>query len=93
MHGVLADVDFVALFSSNRSISSTKSSLVYQKLFCFVALWVFEKRFHFRSDASDYITMLNPSLMKTSTQLWQDDLPNKILISRNSSRSNRRLNI
>ena len=52
---------------------STKSSLVYQKLFCLVALLVFGQHFHFGSDTSDYITMLNSSSMKI-----RDDLLNKI---------------
>ena len=47
---------------------SMKSSLVYQKLFCVVVLLVFEKYFHFGSDTSDYIMMLNSSSMKTSIQ-------------------------
>ena len=37
---------------------STKSSLVYQKLFCLAVLPVIEQHFHFGSDTSDYITML-----------------------------------
>ena len=37
---------------------STKSSLVYQKLFCLIALLVFECYFHFESGTSDYLTML-----------------------------------
>ena len=35
---------------------STKSSLVYQKLFCIVVLLVFDRHFYFGSDTSDYIT-------------------------------------
>ena len=37
---------------------STKSSLVYEKWLCLVALLVFERYFHFGSGISDYITML-----------------------------------
>ena len=50
-------------------------------MFFLVALMVFEKHFHFRSDSlSDYLTILNLSSMKTRIQLWRDDLPNKILM-------------
>ena len=52
---VPADIDFVALFSSNRRSFNWKSALVYQKLFCFVASLVLEKHFHFGSDTSDHI--------------------------------------
>ena len=47
---------------------STKSSLVYRKWFCLVALRVCEIHFHFESDTSDYITTLNSSMMKTTIQ-------------------------
>ena len=76
-----------------------KLLLVYQKLFCLIALLVFEKHFHFGSDISDYMMMLNSSLMKTSIQLSQDDLPNKILMLNDdlflkiSSRSNCYFNV
>ena len=46
---------------------------LYQKWFCVIALLVFEKHFHFGSDISDYVMMLNSSLMKTSIQLSQDE--------------------
>ena len=36
---------FRRAFSSNRRFFSTKSSLVYQKLFCLVALLVFDNNF------------------------------------------------
>ena len=57
-----------------------KSSLVYQKLFCLVALPVFEKYFRFGSGTSDYTAMLNSSSMKTNIQLSRDNLPNKLLM-------------
>ena len=53
---------------------------MYQNLFCLIALLVFEKHFHFEIDTSDYITMLNPSSMKTNIQLSRDDLLNKIVM-------------
>ena len=45
-----------------------KSSLVYQKWFCLVALKAlyFEKHFDFGSDTSDYVTALNSPSIKTS---------------------------
>ena len=51
---VTSDVDFVALSFHQIIDFSTKSSLVYQKLFYFVVLLAFEKYFHFGSDTSDY---------------------------------------
>ena len=51
---VTSDVGFVALFFHQIVDFSTKSSLVNQKLFYFVALLAFENYFHFGSDTSDY---------------------------------------
>ena len=60
---------------------ATKSSLVYQKLFCLVALLVIsEKHFHFGSERSDYVTTLNSFPTQTSIQFSRDDLPNTILM-------------
>ena len=58
---------------------SMKSLLVYQRLFCLVALLVhvLKQHFHFESDTNDYITALNFSSMKTIIQLLRHDLLSK----------------